>query len=101
MSSSASPVSPPNRRPNHIAQDEFRDVWAAACQIVCQGEYALAYCKPLAETKGGEDFIERKSVFEQFPRYQKETWGSAKSGTTELLRATEELMKAIQDFLGN
>jgi hypothetical protein len=92
----ASVAAKPPTKP--YSQDEFRDVWAAACQIVCQGEYALAYCKPLAETKGGEDFIERKSVFEQFPRYQKETWGSAKSGTTELLRATEELMKAIQEF---
>jgi hypothetical protein len=79
-------------------QDEFRDVWAAACQIVRQGECALAYCKPLAETKGGEEFIERKEVFEQFPRYQKEPWGSAKSGTMDLLRATEEFMQAIHDF---
>jgi hypothetical protein len=81
-------------------EDEFRDVWAAALHIVCQGEYALAYCKPLAETKGGEEFIERKSVFEQFPRYQKEPWGSAKSGTMDLLRAADELMQAIHDFWG-
>lgn len=93
---SASVAASPPTKP--YTEDEFNDIWAAACQIVTNGEYALAYCKPLAETKSGEEFIERKGVFEQFPRYQKEAWGSAKSGTTELLQATEELMQAIHDF---
>jgi hypothetical protein len=92
----ASVTAQPQTKP--YTQDEFRNVWAAACQIVCQGEYALAYCKPLAETKGGGEFIRLKSVFEQFPRYQKETWRSAKNGTMELLRATENMMQAIHDF---
>jgi hypothetical protein len=92
----ASVAAKPPNKPYTV--DEFRDVWAAACQIVCQGEYALAYCKPLAETKGGEEFIERKSVFEQFPRYQKEPWGSSKGGTMDLLRAAEELMQAIHEY---
>ncbi len=79
-------------------ENEFQEVLAKACQIVQQGEYALAYCKPLAETKGGQEFIERKDVFEHLPRYQKQSWGSAKSGTMDLLRATEVLMQSIHDF---
>jgi len=79
-------------------ENQFREVWSEAGQIVKHGEYALAYCKPLAETKGGQEFIERKDVFEHLPRYQKQTWGSAKSGTNDLLRATEALMQAIHEF---
>ena len=86
---------PPTRK---YTEDEFGEVWAAACNIVQQGEYALAYCKPLAETKGGQEFIERKDVFEHLPRYQKQSWGSAKSGTMDLLRATEALMQSIHEF---
>jgi hypothetical protein len=93
---SASVAANPPTKP--YTENEFRDVWAAACQIVTNGEYALAYCKPLAETKGGEEFIGRKGVFEHLPRYQKESWGSCKNGTKDLLQATEQLMEAIHDF---
>lgn len=79
-------------------ENEFRDVWSAACRIVGEGEHALAYCKPLAETKGGMEFITRKEAFEHLPRHQKQSWGSAKSGTIDLLRATEALMDSIHEF---
>jgi len=92
----ASVAAKPPTKP--YSDDEFREVWGEACQIVKQGEFALAYCKPLAETKGGREFIERKDVFEHLPRYQKQSWGSAKSGTVDLLRATEALIEAIHEF---
>lgn len=85
------PISP-------FTEDQFDQVWNAACRIVSNGEYIFAYCKALAETKGGEEFIERKHIFEELPRYQKESWGSCKSWTIDLLRATEEFLKSIYDF---
>jgi hypothetical protein len=82
-----------------FSEDQFDEVWTAAHHIVSSGEYALAYCKPLAKTKGGEEFIERKHIFEQLPRYQAQSWGSCKSWTVDFLQTTKQFLEAIHDFL--
>ncbi len=94
----ASVAAQPPTKP--YTENQFREVWSEAGQIVKHGEYVLAFCKPLAETKGGQEFIEDKDVFEHLPRYQKQSWGSAKGRTTDLLRATEALIQDIHEFWG-